>query len=159
VRSPTGGASILAAGVALSLAMSTMALGQGYEEPTRKQWVRQADRICEDPYQRGNRLVDRFGDRTERERWVPAGEILVRLSKLILNVTDRVGELPRPSADVDAIQKYLDGEQRGAELFKEAGRVLKRKKVREAARLLDRSDRVVTRGHEAVDDFGLKKCI
>jgi hypothetical protein len=143
----------------LSLLVPAGAAAQGYEEPTRKQWVRDADEICERPYRRGNQIVDRFAKRAERERWVPAGKLLIRLGTLVLGVTDKVGELPRPAEDVEAIQTYLDGEERGAELFREAGRVLKRKKVRQAAKLLDRSDRIVTRSHKAVADFGLKECV
>jgi hypothetical protein len=148
----------IAAAVLLGVAAQAAAQG-GYEEPTRKQWVRQADRICEQPYKEGNRIVDRFRELAERERWVPAGRLLMRLGKLVLGVTDRVGELARPPADDEAIQTYLGGEERGAELLKEAGQVLRRKKVRQAAKLLDRSDRIVTRSHKAVDDFGLRECI
>jgi hypothetical protein len=135
------------------------AAAQGYEEPTRRQWVREADMICEKPYKRGNRLINRFEELADRERWAPAGRLLIRVGKLVLGVVDQVAEVPRPPADAGAIQKYLDGEERGAELFKKAGRELVRKEVRQAARLLDRSDRIVTRSHKAVDDFGLKECI
>jgi hypothetical protein len=158
VRSPIR-ASLAVALVLAPLLLSSASFGQGYEEPTRKQWVREADNVCEKPYQRGNRLVDRFAKRADRERWVPAGRILVRLSKLILGVVERVGELDRPPADEEAILKWLDAEERGAELFKEAGRKLKREKVRRAAKLLDRSDRIVTKGQKAVKGFGLRECV
>lgn len=156
------GLRVLAATLATTMLLGVVAQApaqSGYEEPTRKQWVRQADRICEKPYKRGNRLVDRFGERAEEERWVPAGRLLVRLSKLILGVTDRVAELPRPPDDAEAIQTYIDGEEKGAGLFKDAGRMLKREKVRRAAKLLDRADRIVTRSQKAVKGFGLRECI
>ena len=161
MRFRAGWTSIAAIAVALSTA-APLALGQGYdgeEPPTRKQWVRQADRICEDPFKRGNRLVDRFAKRADNERWGPAGEILIRLSKLVRRVVDRVSELEPPPADADEIETWLDAEERGAKLFKEAGRELKREKLRRAAKLLERSDKVVTKGHKAVKGFGLKECV
>jgi hypothetical protein len=150
---------VVVAVLALSLATSPVALGQGYEETTRKQWVREADDICEGPYERGNRLVDRFRKRADRGKWEPAGDILLRLSRLVLGVVERVGELDRPPADDAAIQRWLDAEERGAELFKKAGKYLKREKVQRAVKLLERSDRIVTKGQKAVKDFGLRECI
>jgi hypothetical protein len=144
--------------ISLALSGTAAAAPRGYEEPTREEWVRQADRICEQPYKRGNRLVDRFEKLAERERWGPAGRILNRLGKIVLRVTDEVEELARPPADDEAIQVFVDGEQRGARLHKKAGRVLKREKVRKAAKLLDRSDRASTQAHRAVEDFGLRHC-
>jgi hypothetical protein len=146
--------------MALSLVVPAGALGQGYEdEPTRRQWVRDADDICEGPYKRGNKLVGRFSRKAENERWGPAGEILIRLSKIVLGVVERVGDLDRPSADAREIDRWLDAEERGAELFRKAGKELKRDKVRSAAELLERSDRIVAKGQEQVSDFGLRKCI
>ena len=157
-------AAIAVAILVMSLVSSPLALGQGsvgqgYEETTRKQWVREADDVCERPYKRGNRLVDRFRKRADREKWEPAGEILIRLSNLVLGVLDRVGKLDRPPADDDAIQRWLDAEERGAELFRKAGKDLKRDKVRSAAKLLERSERIVAKGQKQVKGFGLRECV
>ncbi len=143
----------------LPLLLSSVAIGGGYEEPTRRQWVRQADDICEKPYKRGNKLVDKFSKRADNERWGPAGEILIQLSKIVHGVIERVAELDSPPADTRPINRWLSAEDRGAHLFEEAGRKLKREKVRKAAKLLDKSDRIVTKGQKQVKDFGLRKCI
>jgi hypothetical protein len=147
--------------LAFVLALPVAASGQGYEdpEPTRREWVRQADDICEEPYRKGNRLVDEFEKLAKKERWARAGGILIRLGKIVLRVVDEVAELPRPPADAKEIRTFLEGEERGAELFKKAGRALKREKVREAARRLDRSERIVTRSQKSVKNFGLRECI
>jgi hypothetical protein len=145
--------------LAVLAAIAAPASAQEEYEPTREQWVEQADAICKQPYQRGNRLVKRFEGEVEKRRLGRAGTFLIRISKIILKVHDGVAEVPRPPADEEAIGAYLNGQKKSGRRTRRAGKLLMQRKIRFAAKLLRKADRASTKGSKAVADFGLRHCL
>lgn len=132
----------------------------GYDtDPTREQWVEQADAICKRPYKRATDELDRVGPLTKRGRYRTAGRIFIRTARTIFDVNERVAALARPPADSDEIAEYLRFERRGAEISIEIGRAVKQAKVRKANRLIDRANRAFDQSKAAVRGFGLKHCV
>jgi hypothetical protein len=98
------------AAVALVLAVPAIAAAQGgYDtDPTREQWVAQADRECKDAGPRFHALVRKVSKAGKQGKAVKYGHALVRLARFLLGVRQELAELRRPPADSELIQKWID---------------------------------------------------
>jgi hypothetical protein len=137
------------------------AAGQdGYEsEPTRGQWVTQADSICKESGRKAKRLLDSIFQAGRKGKVVLAGRRLIRLGRLLLRVVGDVRAVPRPPEDANAIERALDIATRSNRLAIASGRAFTDRKVARGNALYRRGIRVGRKSAKPMKDFGLKHCV
>lgn len=150
----------LTALAAALLAIPAAAAAQdGYEtDPTREQFVAEADPLCKKANAKTARIFKPIEKLVRKGELRAAGRKLIRGERIQLRLVGRLSEIDRPPADASTIGSWLRLTKRGIRTSIEAGRELKREKLRRAARTLDRADELFKKGARKVRGFGFKYC-
>lgn len=150
----------VAAAVCVALAVPAAAAAQGgYDpDPTREQFVAQADPMCREANAKSARLFAPVEKLVRKGKHRKAGGRLVRGERVQLDLIAELRELDRPAADAKRIGKWLRLGEDGGQTVVEAGRVLKRGRVGKAAGLLDDSEEIFAQARRQVKGFGFRYC-
>lgn len=150
----------VASGLAIvlcTLAVPTAATAGG--EPTRADYVRQADAICKPANERSQALFDR-GDRLiERGRESAGANLFIRAYRDLIDVArDELRRLPPPPADARRVDRWLDLEIAAAATLVKGWRQFKKGDIERAIELGVRGERLHDRAHRAIKGFDFRSC-
>ncbi|MGI8461546.1 MAG: hypothetical protein ACR2OC_07935 [Solirubrobacterales bacterium] len=126
--------------------------------PSREDFAAAADQICEQPYRKAFRRLNRAGRLKDRGFEVKAGKTLVGAGSVTLLALKRVGRLDRPVEDADRIARWLDEMRPGVRFLNKSGRALADHHPERSKRLLKKSNRKVRRAKRIVSDLGMEIC-
>jgi hypothetical protein len=149
------------AGVAIvALALPALAGAQGgYDtDPTREQWVRQADAICKDSNDRTIPLVKAFFKAGEKGKAVKAGRLLVRATRLFIALLEDIGEIQTPPADATRIEKWVNLAIRSNRIFMRAGRAFTDREVARGNRIYRKGTKLTPKLVKLERPFDFKHC-
>jgi hypothetical protein len=131
----------------------------GYEtDPTREQFVAQADPKCKRANARTNKEFKPVEKLVRKGKYKAAGEALIRGEEYQLRLYRKLGNLDRPPADAKTIGKWLRGLKDGSEVWIDAGRDLKKKRFKAASAGLDEADAIFKKANKKVKGFGFRFC-
>jgi hypothetical protein len=142
------------------LALPAIAGAQGgYEtDPTREQFVAQADPKCKRANAKSRKQFKKVERFVKDGRYKAAGERLIRGEKIQLDLYDKLAALDRPPADAKTIRRWLAELEDGTRDSIRAGRDLKKKRFRAADASLEEADEHFRKARKKVRDFGFRYC-
>ena len=142
------------------VAVPALAAAQGgYDtDPTRDQFVAQADPKCKRANARSNREFKPVEKLVRKGKYKAAGEALIRGEEYQLKLYKKLGNLDRPPADAKTIGKWLRGLKAGSETWIDAGRQLKKKRFKAASAGLDEAGELFKKARKKVRGFGFQYC-
>ena len=142
------------------LAVPAIAGAQGgYEtDPTREQFVAQADPKCKRANAKSRKQFKKVERYVEQGKYRAAGERLIRGEKIQLDLYDKLAELDRPPADAKTIRRWLAELEEGTKDSIGAGKDLKRKRFKAADAGLEEADEHFRKARKKVRDFGFRYC-
>jgi hypothetical protein len=142
------------------LAVPAIAAAQGdYEtDPTREQFVAQADPKCERANDKTARQFKPVRKLVRKGRYTAAGEKLIRGEKFQLELYDKLAKLDRPPADAKTIGRWLRTLEDGSRTWIKAGKDLKKKRFRAADTGLEEADAIFRKARKKVRGFGFSFC-
>jgi hypothetical protein len=151
---------VLVAVAAALLAAPAVAAGQGgYDtDPTREEFVAQADPKCKRANAKSNKQFDPVEKLVRKGKYKAAGEKLVRGEEYQLKLYKKLGKLDRPPADAKRVGKWLRGLEDGSKVWIDAGKDLKRKKFKAAGAGLDEAAKLFKKANKKVKGFGFRFC-
>jgi hypothetical protein len=141
------------------LAVSSTVPSVDGAQPSRAEFVADAERICEVPVRKGLRLLYRGLSLEEDGAYVRAGKKVVRAGRLWLTMNRRLGKLEPPASDARLIEVWLTDSRRGFTNVVAGGKALKAKRLERSDRLLGRANRTVRRANEKVRPLGFDHCV
>jgi hypothetical protein len=149
-----------AATAILCLALPALAGAQGgYDtDPTREQWVAEAESLCKDANPRSHKLIDKFIRNARRGHPVVAGRTLITLARHLLELIDEVSAIERPPADAGRIDRWLGVETRSNRVAIKSGRAAMKEKIGRANALFNRSARLGHKGERISRVFDFEHC-
>jgi hypothetical protein len=142
------------------LAVPALATAQGgYQaDPTREQFVAQADPKCKRANAKSRKQFKKVEGYAERGKYRAAGERLIRGEKIQLDLYDKLAELDRPPADAKTIRRWLAELEDGTKDSIGAGKDLKKKRFKAADAGLEEADEHFRKARKKVRDFGFRYC-
>jgi hypothetical protein len=150
---------LLLAAVAACLLLPTLAAGQGYEtDPTRDQFVAQADPKCKRANAKSNKQFKPVEKLVKKGKYKAAGEKLIRGEEYQLKLYKQLGKLDRPPADAKTIGKWLKGLKQGSKSWVGAGKDLKKKKFKAVGAGLEEAEALFKKASKKVKGFGFQYC-
>jgi hypothetical protein len=146
--------------IAAVLALPAWAAAQGgYDtDPTREQFVAQADPKCKRANARSNKEFKPVEKLVKKGKYKAAGEALIRGEEYQVKLYKKLGKLDRPPDDAKAIGKWLRGLEAGSETWIDAGEDLKKKRFKAAGAGLDEADAQFRKAAKKVKGFGFRFC-
>ncbi len=146
--------------LAVCLSLPAIAGAQGgYEtDPTREQFVSQADPKCKRANAKSRKQFKKVERFVKNERYKAAGERLIRGEKIQLDLYDKIAALDRPPADAKTIRRWLAELEDGARDSIGAGKDLKKKRFKAANAGLEEADEHFRKARKKVRDFGFRYC-
>ena len=154
------GRTSVAALVAALLALPAVAGAQGgYDtDPTREQFVAQADPKCKRANAKSNKQFKPVEKLVRKGKYKAAGEKLIRGEEYQLKLYRKLGELDRPPADATTIGKWLRGLKKGSKAWIGAGKDLKKKRFKAVGAGLDEAEKEFKKARKKVKGFGFEYC-
>jgi hypothetical protein len=153
----TATAAILAACLAVPAAAG--AQGGGYDtDPTREQFVAQADPKCKRANKKSNKQFAPVRKLVRKGKYRAAGEKLIRGEEFQVKLYRKLRKLERPPDDAKRIGKWLRALEDGSDVWIDAGRDLKRKRFRAADAGLEEADEIFRKARKKVKGFGFRFC-
>lgn len=142
------------------LALPALAGAQGgYDtDPTREQFVAEADPKCERANARSSRHFKRVEKLVRKERYRAAGAKLIRGEKIQLELYRDLGKIDRPPADARTIGRWLRTLEEGSRTSIGAGKDLKKKRFRAAGAGLEDAEKIFRKARKKVRGFGFSDC-
>jgi hypothetical protein len=150
----------LVVALAALLALPAFAAAQGgYDtDPTREEFVAQADPKCKKANAKSNKEFETVEKLVKKGKYKAAGEALVKGEEFQLKLYKKVGKLDRPPDDAKTIGKWLKGLKAGSKTWVDAGKDLKKKKFKAAGAGLDEAEKQFKKANKKVKGFGFRFC-
>ncbi|HEX6116181.1 MAG TPA: hypothetical protein VFY99_03715 [Solirubrobacterales bacterium] len=144
----------------VALAVPAFAAAQGgYDtDPTREQFVAQADPKCKRANAKSNREFQPVEKLVKKGKYKAAGERLIRGEEYQLELYRKLGKLDRPPADAKTIGKWLRTLKEGSQTWIGAGKDLKKKKFKAAGAGLEDAEALFKKARKKVKGFGFRYC-
>jgi hypothetical protein len=145
---------------ALALTLPAFAAAQsGYQtEPTREQWAAEADSLCKDANKKSYRLADAFAEAGKKGKAVKAGRFLKRLALHLTDLIEDIAAVPRPPADANRIEKFVDVAMRSNAIAFRAANAFIDEKVGRGNRIYHKSAKLTPKIYKLIKPFGMKHC-
>jgi hypothetical protein len=132
---------------------------EGYDpDPTREQFVAQADPKCKKANKKSNKEFKPVEKLVKKGKYKAAGEQLIRGEEYQLKLYKKLGKLDRPPRDAKTIGKWLRGLKGGSKTWIGAGKDLKKKKFRAAGAGLEDAEKAFKKANKKVKGFGFQYC-
>lgn len=146
--------------LALALAIPVTAAAQGgYEtNPTREEFVAQADPRCERANDKTARQFKPVRKLVRKGKYRAAGEKLIRGEEFQLELYGKLAKLDRPPADAKTVGRWLRTLEDGSRTWIKAARDLKKKRFRAADAGLEEADAIFRKARKKVKGFGFSFC-
>ena len=142
------------------LALPAIAGAQGgYQpDPTREQFVAQADPKCKRANAKSRKQFKKVENYAERGKYRAAGERLIRGEKFQVELYAKLAKLDRPPADAQTIRRWLAELEDGSKDSIGAGKDLKKKRFKAADSGLEEAEEHFRKARKKVRDFGFRHC-
>jgi len=151
-------AAVIAGVVAAVIPAGALAQG-GYDtDPTREQWVEQADALCKESNRTTIPLVKDFFEAGENGKAVRAGRLLIRASRLFIALLEDIAEVPRPPADANRIGKWTDLAMTSNRIFIRAGRAFTDRKVERGNEIYQKGTKITPKLVKLERPFKFRHC-
>ncbi len=126
--------------------------------PTRQTFKDEAEPICRVNAKANERILKHVRSDFRKNRLSRAGRSMLRASRALKKTFVQLRKLPQPAADVGRLRVWLKKVKVESNLFRNAGKALKRGKKGKASALVTRLNHNATDANNKVIPFGFRFC-